>query len=165
MNVNKRKNIGRRTLLGVKSFLRKPAAFKDLVFVLGVSVVIFILGARFDIFNMVISWVYRHDTWQLDELFTVAVYFTVAISIYAWRRHRELLDQIRRREKAEAERAQLVPELERALADVSTLRMLLPMCSSCNGYWDPVEVYIENHIAAKIDDGFCPDCARKRYGG
>ena len=114
---------------------------------------------------------YRHDTWQLDELFTVALYLAVAISIYSWRRYRELLEQVRLREKAEAEKARLFPELERARADVSTLRTLVPMCSSCKrirdqrGNWDPVEVYLENKHSTKIDDGLCPDCARKSYTG
>jgi hypothetical protein len=171
MSTNDRENIGKQPLRGADSFSKKSAAFKDLVIILGVSVIIFVLSAFFDVFNKAISWIYRHDTWQLDELFTVAVYLAVAISIYAWRRHRELLDEYRHRQKAEAEKAELVPELERALADVTTLRTLLPICSSCKrirdpkGYWDPVEVYIENHTSAKINDGLCPDCARKMYGG
>jgi hypothetical protein len=77
---------------------------------------------------------------------------------------------VRRREEAEADKARLVPELENALADVATLRKLLPICSSCKkvrddgGSWSQVEVYIESHFLARLDDGICPDCARKLYG-
>jgi hypothetical protein len=171
MRANEREKIRRQPLRGTGSSPVKSAALKDLVVMLVVSVALFIVSAFFDVFNKVISWMYTHDTWQLDELFTVAAYFAVAISIYAWRRHRELRDEIRYRQNAEAEKAELVPELERALADVSTLRTLLPICYSCKrirdpkGHWDPVEVYIENHVAAKINNGLCPECARKMYGG
>jgi hypothetical protein len=151
-------------------FLKKPRAFKDLVIVVALGLIVFAISAAFDIFNKIISLVYRHDTWQLDELFTVAVYLVFAIAIYARRRHNELVVQVRRREQAEAEKARLVPELESALADVATLRKLLPICSSCKkvrddrGSWNEVEVYIESHFLARLDDGICPDCARKLYG-
>jgi len=144
-------------------------ALRDVALIAGGAVLVFLTSAEFDLFNRVISWIYRHDTWQLDEAFTVAVYLVIAISIYAWRRHNDLVRQVRQREEAEAEKARLMPELEKALSDVSALRMLLPMCSSCKrirdsgGHWYLVEAYIESHLHAKIDDGLCPDCARKRY--
>jgi Ca2+/Na+ antiporter len=153
----------------VQYFGEKPRAFKDLMVVISIAVGVFAVSARFDVFNTLVEWMYRHDTWQLDELFTVALYLVFAIAIYAWRRHHELVDQTRRREMAEAEKAQLAPRLERALADVSHLKKLLPMCSVCKrvrddkGYWDQVEAYVEVNFSTRVDTGICPDCAANLY--
>ena len=153
----------------VQYFVEKPSSFKDLIVIIVVAVGVFVISARFDIFNKIVEWMYRHDTWQLDELFTVATCLVLAIALYARRRHRELVKQTRQREKAEVEKAQLTPRLERALADVSNLKKLLPMCSSCKrvrngkGYWDQVEAYVEIHFSTRLDTGICPDCAAKLY--
>ena len=149
---------------------RPNNSVRDLAVVVVLAVVVFLLSAAFDIFNKVILWMYRHDTWQLDELFTVSLFLAVALSLYAWRRHRELISQIRRREKAEAEKAELLPKLQSALAEVHSLKKLVPMCTSCrkvrneDGTWDHLELYIETHLVARIDEGVCPDCARRLYG-
>jgi two-component system, response regulator PdtaR len=60
-------------------------------------------------------------------------------------------------------------ELQRALAEVKTLRGLLPICASCkrirdsNGSWHPVDVYIRDHTEAQLTHSICPDCMRKLY--
>ncbi len=143
------------------------ASSRDLIVIAVLAVVVYAVSATFDVFDKIIAFVYHHDTWQLDELFTVAVYLVFASIIYARRRHREFVAQVRRREKAEEEQARLIPELESARADVSALKKLLPICSSCKrvrddkGYWSQVEVYVETHFRTRFDDGICPDCARK----
>jgi len=59
--------------------------------------------------------------------------------------------------------------LERALAQVKTLRGLLPMCSNCKkirddaGFWTRVESYISRHTDAQFSHGLCPDCIRELY--
>ncbi len=151
-------------------FGKRSKSFQDVVVITILAVLVFAFSAAFDIFNAIIGWVYRHDTWQLDELFSVSVFLVVAMGVYAWRRNRELTDEIRRRERVEAEKAQLIPELESALADVHTLKKLLPFCTSCrrvredSGYWNQVEEYMVSHFSTKLDDGLCPDCARRFYG-
>jgi hypothetical protein len=154
----------------VERFGRKPKSVQDIVVIAILAILVFAFSAAFDIFNAVIAWVYRHDTWQLDELFSVSIFLVVAMGFYAWRRNRELTEQIRRREQAEAEKAHLIPELETALADVYALKKLLPFCISCrrvredSGYWNQVEEYLESHFSTRFDDGLCPDCARRFYG-
>lgn len=60
-------------------------------------------------------------------------------------------------------------ELQEALAKVTTLRGLLPICASCKkirddqGYWQQVEVYVRDHSEAEFSHCLCPDCARKLY--
>jgi hypothetical protein len=149
---------------------KKPKAFTDLLGIALGAVAVFAVSATFDIFNKIIGWIYRHDTWQLDELFTVAVYLVFAIAFYAWRRNTELRDHVRQREEIEAENARLLPELEGARSDLTILRTLLPLCSLCgrvrenNGNWAEVEDYLEKHYGMRLDDGLCPECAREHYG-
>lgn len=60
-------------------------------------------------------------------------------------------------------------ELQDALAEVKTLRGILPICSSCKkirddeGYWNQLETYIQEHSEAVFSHGICPECAKKLY--
>lgn len=69
------------------------------------------------------------------------------------------------RKRAEAEREARVRELEVALANVRTLRGLLPICSACKkirddqGYWQQVEEYLLEHSDAEFSHSYCPECA------
>jgi PAS domain S-box-containing protein len=71
------------------------------------------------------------------------------------------------RKCVEEQREQLIQELQEALANVKTLRGLLPICSSCKkirddkGYWNRLEDYILAHSDANITHGICTECARK----
>ena len=62
------------------------------------------------------------------------------------------------------ELATRVTELEGALATVTRLQGLLPICCVCkrirNGeqYWQQVEEYVSAHSAARFSHGLCPDC-------
>ena len=66
--------------------------------------------------------------------------------------------------QAEEEREQLVRELQAALAEVKTLREILPICSYCRkirddeNYWHTVENYISRHTATRFSHGICPSC-------
>jgi len=68
------------------------------------------------------------------------------------------------RQRAEAEREQVILELQRALAEVKALSGMLPICSSCKkirddqGYWNQIETYIASHSEAQFTHGICPDC-------
>jgi DNA-binding response OmpR family regulator len=81
----------------------------------------------------------------------------------------QLRQEIAERKRAEAEREQLIVELQAALANIKTLRGLLPICASCKqirddrGYWTEVEVYIRDHAEVEFSHGLCPDCAKKLY--
>jgi hypothetical protein len=150
-----------------KKYSERPRALREVFVLVMIAVVVFAVSAVFDIFNMIISWIYRHETWQLDEIFTVTIYLVLAIAVYAFRRYNELVVQIRLREEAERERERLIPELESARADIQRLRILLPICYSCkkirgdSGYWEEAETYVEVELNTKIAHGLCPDCAKK----
>jgi hypothetical protein len=66
--------------------------------------------------------------------------------------------------KAEDEREGLVRGLQVALAEVNTLREILPICSYCRkirddeNYWHTVENYISEHTASRFSHSICPSC-------
>jgi PAS domain S-box-containing protein len=78
-------------------------------------------------------------------------------------------EDITARKQTEAERDQLIRDLQSALANVKSLSGLLPICAGCKkirddkGYWDQVESYIQKHSEAKFSHGLCPDCIKKWY--
>ena len=59
--------------------------------------------------------------------------------------------------------------LERALAQVKTLRGLLPICTHCQkirddaGFWIRVEAYLAEHTDARFSHGLCPECLVDLY--
>ena len=67
------------------------------------------------------------------------------------------------------EHKRLIEELQSALAEVKTLKELLPICASCKkirtdgGYWLEVEEYLHTHADAHFSHSICPDCVRKLY--
>jgi PAS domain S-box-containing protein len=74
---------------------------------------------------------------------------------------------ITERKRIEKEREQLIHDLQEALANIKTLRGLIPICAWCKkvrndtGYWNQVETYIEQQADVKFSHGICPDCFAK----
>jgi len=80
-----------------------------------------------------------------------------------------LIRDVTERRKIELEREKLIGELRDAIADIRTLRGLLPICASCKkirgdgGYWQNLEQYVTAHSEAQFSHGLCPDCMKKLY--
>ncbi len=61
-------------------------------------------------------------------------------------------------------------QLRDAIADVTKLQGMLPICASCKkirddeGYWQQIESYISDHTTATFSHGICPECLIKLYG-
>jgi hypothetical protein len=59
--------------------------------------------------------------------------------------------------------------LEQALAEIKTLRGILPICSHCKrvrddtGYWQQVEVYVRDRSYAEFSHAICPTCLEVHY--
>ena len=62
-----------------------------------------------------------------------------------------------------------VKDLEQAMAQVKTLRGLLPICSHCKkirddrNYWQQLEKYLEVRSEAQFTHCVCPDCYEKYF--
>jgi hypothetical protein len=58
-------------------------------------------------------------------------------------------------------------DLEAALAEVTELRGMLPICAWCkcirevDGMWSKLESYLAKHSRATLTHGICPQCAAK----
>jgi len=63
----------------------------------------------------------------------------------------------------------VIDRYKQALVEVTTLRGIVPICSSCKkvrddeGFWQGVETYISNRSDAQFSHGLCPDCIRTLY--
>ncbi|HYQ86030.1 MAG TPA: PAS domain S-box protein [Bacteroidota bacterium] len=71
------------------------------------------------------------------------------------------------RRQAQAAQEKLIQELQGALAQVKSLKGLLPICSWCKrirddkGYWLEVEAYLHDHTDVDFSHGICPECTEK----
>lgn len=79
------------------------------------------------------------------------------------------IGQFLARKQAEAEREQLILELQAALTQVKQLEGILPICSFCkkirgeDNQWYQMEAYISLHSEAQFSHTFCPNCGREHY--
>ena len=73
------------------------------------------------------------------------------------------------RKAAEEERYLMLADLQKALSEIRTLHLMLPICSYCKkirddkGYWEGVETYISKHTDTVFSHGACPECAEKAF--
>ncbi|MFO7697450.1 MAG: histidine kinase N-terminal 7TM domain-containing protein [Anaerolineae bacterium] len=77
------------------------------------------------------------------------------------------LHDVTREIAGQGERDRLILALQQALAEVTQLSGLLPICAECKkirddqGYWTQLEEYLRQHSDATFTHGLCPDCARR----
>lgn len=85
------------------------------------------------------------------------------------RANRDLLVEMKNREKAEREKEKLIVELQKALVEVKMLSGMLPICTFCKkirndeGYWQQIETFIQEHSTAQFSHSICSDCMKKYY--
>mgnify|MGYP001564979759 FL=1 len=98
--------------------------------------------------------------------------FPLELSLDSWQTEQGrffsgIIRDISVRKKIESEREKLLRELQEALANIKTLKGLIPICVSCKkirddkGFWQKVESYIESHSEAEFTHGYCPACAER----
>ena len=80
-----------------------------------------------------------------------------------------IIYDISERKIYEQEREGLITKLEQALAEIKTLRGILPICATCKkirddkGYWNQIETYLGAHSTVEFTHGICPECQGKFY--
>lgn len=118
--------------------------------------------------------IHEHDTQVIDRDGRIIYFHCTANVVLTGDEEKatgviEISRDITKRKRAEEERGKLIESLQKALANVKTLRGLLPICSSCKkirdeeGYWHQVEVYIRDHSDADFSHSICEDCEKKLY--
>lgn len=81
------------------------------------------------------------------------------------RRMRIICRDVTARKRVEEERERLLAELQEAIARLSRIQGLLPICAWCRrvrddaGYWRELEQFVEESAGARISHGICPECA------
>jgi hypothetical protein len=81
----------------------------------------------------------------------------------------ERLGRTIERVEAELHQQRLVEKLQRTLAELKTLKGIVPICSCCKkirddeGFWHQVESYVSQHTEADFSHGYCPDCLNNAY--
>lgn len=75
-----------------------------------------------------------------------------------------LASAVSERRQTARERAVLLDELQRALAEIKTLQGLIPICAWCQkvrddaGFWQGIEAYVHTHTDATFSHSICPEC-------
>ena len=100
--------------------------------------------------------------WRTDWFLMTVILALVGAVAAAYRR------RVRQHLRIEHELKDRVAE---ALADVKTLRGLLPICAWCkkvrddSGYWSQLEEYVSERTDAAFSHGICPECRDRRLLG
>lgn len=116
-------------------------------------------------------------TWRMTVLSSVILCLMLLLfASVVWRGLRERTRRRQAEESLEQYHAQLedlvearTAQLQAALAKVTTLRGLLPICSNCkkirndSGYWQQIESFVSEHSLAEFTHGICPDCGKALY--
>lgn len=135
---------------------------RDIFFLLALCVATFVASSYFDALEAIVEFVQKHESFQLDELITVCIILTLALTCYSVKRWQELLSMNRVIGRKN-------DDLQKALGEVKQLKGILPICASCKrirddkGYWQQVEAYISEHTDADFSHGLCPECMKALY--
>lgn len=136
---------------------------KERLLLAAIAVVTFFVSSRFDILEKLVNFASRHEAYEIDEVITVCLVLVICQAILLQRRlvalrhGKELLVRKNR-------------ELEEAMAEITQLKGILPICASCkkirddDGFWHQVETYLSSHSEAQFSHGLCPTCMEKLYG-
>lgn len=136
--------------------------FIDLSIICIGLVIVYILDTRYDIFEMFLRYIQKHETWELDELITISIYLALSFVFFSLRRWQDSA-------RSERELKQSLDKLEKANEEIKQMKGILPICSYCKkirddeGYWHQVEVYIHEHLEAEFAHSLCPKCRKIIY--
>lgn len=100
--------------------------------------------------------------------------FPIELSLAEWetstgRFFTGIIRDVSVRKQIEAEREQLISDLQNAIEQIKTLKGIVPICANCKkirddkGYWEQVDQYVAKHTDAKFSHGICPDCTKTLY--
>lgn len=112
----------------------------------------------------------EHGFYDVEGRACILVTVQIIFLFYIVRSSGRLLHKLdQQRACAYKKREILLAELQTALSEIKQLSGMLPICAHCkhirddNGYWKQIEVYIQEHSAAKFSHGICENCLREHY--
>jgi len=131
-------------------------------FVCSAAVILF--AVRFDFPKRVMAVFQRHGALEMETFITGSLFLVTALTIFSIRR----LIAFRKINSVLVKRN---AELEKAMAEITELKGLIPICSVCKKIrddedsWHQIEAYIESRSHAEFTHGICPECMRMLYPG
>jgi len=120
----------------------------EIVLILAFSITVYISARTYDILEQIVEFSWKHENWEIDELFTVTFFLSFVLLFLLIRRWKNL---------------------KNALSEIRQLRGIIPICSSCKkirddkGYWHQVEKYISENSEVLFSHSICPECVKKIY--
>jgi len=90
----------------------KTRAFRDLVTISIVAVIVFVTANVFNLFEILAELSRKHEEWNIDEFIIVLMILAFAFAIFSLRRWKELKDEIAERKRAEEKIQKLNEDLE-----------------------------------------------------
>ncbi|KXS42249.1 MAG: signal transduction histidine kinase [Methanolobus sp. T82-4] len=94
--------------------ISKSFAHTDVVVILLLGLCVLLLTAYLDLFETVLSFMQTHEKWELDEIFILSLYFSIALAFFSFRRWREAKNEIGKRIELEKQLIHAVHEAEHA---------------------------------------------------
>lgn len=123
-----------------------------------------------DTFNIPVVYLTAYANNEILERAKLTGPFGYLIKPFTDRELRAAIEVALYKHRMEAEREQLITDLEAALDKVKLLSGLLPICAKCKkirddkGYWNQIEEYISANSDALFTHSICPDCTEIVYG-
>jgi hypothetical protein len=103
------------------------------------------------------------------EAILIAVGLFLVVSLLLARRTLYLTRQAESERKTIRKQEELISELKATLANLTTLKGILPICACCKrirddkGEWNQLEMFIRQHSEAEFSHGVCPECFKLIY--
>jgi PAS domain S-box-containing protein len=127
-------------------------------------------GGKFRVQYTVVTNIPTSDRKKYDAIFSIQDVTSLTEALESNKAAlKKVSKEVEERKRVEKELEELVRELQDALAEIKTLRGIIPICASCKkirddkGYWTQMEAYIRDHSQAEFSHGICPKCTRELY--
>jgi two-component system sensor histidine kinase/response regulator len=80
----------------LSKFIRLGAT-RELVLIAVAAVILFVFAARVDLLDAIVDWLHKHDEFEFDEFIIVMLFLSIAMTVFSFRRYKELRRGMRRR--------------------------------------------------------------------
>jgi len=92
----------------------QKSVYKDIIIISIISILAFFLAGTFDAFELLVKLTHQHEDWEIDELFTLSVILTIALTGFSWRRWRECEHELAYRKTIQVQLKKAKEEAETA---------------------------------------------------
>ena len=144
-------------------------AFADVVVTAVIPLALFLLAANLEVFAHMRDVSGNVGAVPMSDVALLLGTWLLSVLGYGWRKWVHLSEELAWRANVQSEQAKLIEQLQHALANIRTLRGLVPMCAACkrirdtSDHWHQLEVYLRDHSHAEFTHGLCPTCTETYF--